>query len=342
MLICILRVSIAANVQIVSRRRWLAYGSGVVVAGPVLSILTSIELYGPGRCVCTVKCGLEQLHLMVVVIQHRSMPSLCLSWMRTEGLTWVGGTHTLGADKDVSDGGNRFVESEIARGDGEISECECSAVQSLSIESQAFGDDMVLSEGVRWVEEFQIFSADAVWSDSGRSCWQTLGVVIDEPEIDTSQTSSPRIDSDWILPVIGDPCASDAASVSRFSNRSRSFSPRKSTLSVSFSFLYLPRLIYIWRTQAALTVSTLRSDVLLPSFFRVATDRFSLLFSHALAPCFLLRRVSWHRVYRFAVWIFRADGRMDEVGWVGRLMGKCGVKSTRLQRHGCGRPRMPV
>jgi hypothetical protein len=42
--------------------------------------------------------------------------------MRTEGLTWVGGTHTLGADKDVSDGGNCFVESEIARGDGEISE----------------------------------------------------------------------------------------------------------------------------------------------------------------------------------------------------------------------------
>jgi hypothetical protein len=66
----------------------------------------------------------------------------------------------------------------------------------------------------------------------------------------------------------------------------------------------------------------------LPSFFRVATDRFSLLFSHAFGPCFLLRRVSWHRVYRFVVWIFRADGRMDEVGWAGRLMGRVRSKST--------------
>jgi hypothetical protein len=179
---------------------------------------------------------------MVVVIQHRSMPSLCLSWMRTEGLTFVGGTHTLGADKDVSDGGNCFVESEIARGGGQISERESCAVQSLSIESQAFGDDRVLSEDVRCVVEFQIFSTDAVWSDSGRSCWQSLGVAIDEPEIDSSQTSSPRIDSDWILPVIGDLCANDAASVSRFSNRPRSFSPRKNTLSVISSPYIFPDL----------------------------------------------------------------------------------------------------
>jgi hypothetical protein len=129
MLICILRVSIAANVQIVSRRRWLAYGSGVGVTGPILSILASVELYGPSRCVCTLKCGVGQLHLVVVVvIRHRSMPSLCLSWMRTEGLTWVGGTHILGADKGVSNGGNCLVESEIASVDGEISECESCAV----------------------------------------------------------------------------------------------------------------------------------------------------------------------------------------------------------------------
>jgi hypothetical protein len=43
------------------------------------------------------------------------------------------------------------------------------------------------------------------------------------------------------VPVVGDLCASDAASVSRLSNRSRSFPPRKNTQDPSPIYLFIPK-----------------------------------------------------------------------------------------------------
>jgi hypothetical protein len=50
-------------------------------------------------------------------------------------------------------------------------------------------DDRVLSEGVRYAVESQMFSSDVVWSDCRRRCWQSLEVAVDKLEIDMSETS---------------------------------------------------------------------------------------------------------------------------------------------------------